>query len=322
LVAAGLLTLLAKPAQAQTADLTVTKVGKAVARTGETVRYYPITVTNNGPDPLTVPANTVLLRVELTGSTISSAAYGGPPYDARFIGTAPFSAIEFYATADDVIPAGGTLTFMVDANPLSDPGTITNTATVNPNGAIQESNEANNSASVTTTVVNNTAPVANDDSYTAAQDAPLTVEEPGVVANDTDLTGDQLSPILVAGPSNGTLRLNRFDGSFTYTPNPGFTGTDSFTYKASDGDAESNVATVTITVGASARPDDDDDLIFAGAGGARSAGDAGGAGGAGGDGGTGSQHQNQSQDQDQSATATGSTFDATQTGYGANMRAQ
>ncbi len=38
------------------------------------------------------------------------------------------------------------------------------------------------------------------------------------------------------------------DGSFTYTPNANFNGTDSFTYTASDGTAASNVATVTITV--------------------------------------------------------------------------
>ncbi|NEU06753.1 hypothetical protein GZH53_00350, partial [Flavihumibacter sp. R14] len=38
------------------------------------------------------------------------------------------------------------------------------------------------------------------------------------------------------------------DGSFTYTPNANFNGTDSFTYKVSDGTLESNIATVTLTV--------------------------------------------------------------------------
>ena len=47
--------------------------------------------------------------------------------------------------------------------------------------------------------------------------------------------------------TNGTLTLNA-DGSFTYTPAANFNGTDSFTYKANDGTADSNVATVTITV--------------------------------------------------------------------------
>src|SRR5206468_284725 len=49
------------------------------------------------------------------------------------------------------------------------------------------------------------------------------------------------------GPLNGTLAPNS-DGSFIYTPAASFKGTDSFTYKANDGQLESNVATVTITV--------------------------------------------------------------------------
>ena len=54
---------------------------------------------------------------------------------------------------------------------------------------------------------------------------------------------------MVANPTHGTLTLNA-NGSFTYTPNANFNGSDSFTYKASDGSAESNVATVTIAVAA------------------------------------------------------------------------
>ena len=49
-------------------------------------------------------------------------------------------------------------------------------------------------------------------------------------------------------PAHGTLTLNA-DGSFTYTPAANYNGTDSFTYKANDGTADSNVATVTITIG-------------------------------------------------------------------------
>ncbi len=48
-------------------------------------------------------------------------------------------------------------------------------------------------------------------------------------------------------PSNGTLALSA-NGGFTYGPNQSFIGTDSFTYKASDGSLDSNLATVTITV--------------------------------------------------------------------------
>jgi len=71
----------------------------------------------------------------------------------------------------------------------------------------------------------------------------------GILVNDTDIEGDLLSAILMSGPSNGTLDLLS-NGTFSYTPNAGFTGTDTFTYRASDGAAQSNTATVTITVNA------------------------------------------------------------------------
>lgn len=90
-------------------------------------------------------------------------------------------------------------------------------------------------------------PIARDDFYTTTEGTPLSVPAPGVLANDSDPDGDSLTAQLVAGPSNGTLVLNP-DGSFTYTPNAGFNGTDTFTYQASDGSALSNVATVTIQV--------------------------------------------------------------------------
>jgi VCBS repeat-containing protein len=50
-------------------------------------------------------------------------------------------------------------------------------------------------------------------------------------------------------PQNGTLTLNA-DGSFTYTPTPGFNGSDSFVYQASDGTISSNPTTVTLTINA------------------------------------------------------------------------
>ena len=70
---------------------------------------------------------------------------------------------------------------------------------------------------------------------------------PGVLANDSDQNGDALTATLVSSVSNGALTLNA-DGSFTYIPNTGFTGTDNFTYQAKDDTALSNLATVLITV--------------------------------------------------------------------------
>ena len=102
-------------------------------------------------------------------------------------------------------------------------------------------------ATVTITVYSvNDAPVAVDDSYVTNEDTQLEVNAVlGVLANDSDVDGDTLCAILVSG-GIGTLTLNA-DGSFSYTPEPNFTGTDVFVYKVSDGTLESSPVSVIIT---------------------------------------------------------------------------
>ena len=63
---------------------------------------------------------------------------------------------------------------------------------------------------------------------------PLVVAGPGFLANDSDADGDQLYPGTHTLPASGTLLLGG-DGGFTDTPNPGFVGTDRFSYNAYDG---------------------------------------------------------------------------------------
>jgi len=112
------------------------------------------------------------------------------------------------------------------------------------NDGLVDSNVA--TVSITVTPIND-APAAVDDEYMMAEKETLTIATPGVLANDIDVDGDTLSAILVDTVSNGTLTLNA-DGSFTYTPDEYFNGTDSFTYKAKDAVLESDLAVVTITV--------------------------------------------------------------------------
>lgn len=98
--------------------------------------------------------------------------------------------------------------------------------------------------SVQSTLPPNHAPVAVNDNLSTNQEVLVTGN---VQSNDTDADGDALTTSLVSGPANGSLTLNG-DGSFSYTPNAGFYGVDTFTYKDNDGLADSNVATVSITV--------------------------------------------------------------------------
>ena len=96
----------------------------------------------------------------------------------------------------------------------------------------------------------NQAPVANNDSVTTDPEVALIID---VLANDTDAdTGDTLTVSAVTPPTNGSVVNNNID--VTYTPNTGFSGTDTFSYIATDGTSASNSATVTVTVTAAPPP--------------------------------------------------------------------
>lgn len=92
----------------------------------------------------------------------------------------------------------------------------------------------------------NTPPVATDDGYTVTSGVALTGN---VTTNDTDADGDTLTVSQISGPNSGSLTLNA-DGSFSYTSNAGFSGSDSFVYQVDDGKGGTDQATVTITVNA------------------------------------------------------------------------
>ncbi len=105
---------------------------------------------------------------------------------------------------------------------------------------------ATTTVSLTVTAVND-VPVAGNDTYSTTAGVTLTVGTPGVLANDADVDGDPLTTKLDTAPAHGTLVLAA-NGSLTYTPTLGFTGTDSFSYVANDGLLDSSTTTVTISV--------------------------------------------------------------------------
>jgi VCBS repeat-containing protein len=100
----------------------------------------------------------------------------------------------------------------------------------------------------------NERPKAVNDSYRVGGNSEFVVGgADGVLRNDSDPDGDALSAVLFRGPSYGNLTLNS-DGSFSYTPNAGFSGIDSFLYRASDGDLQSRLAVVTLRVSGPVQP--------------------------------------------------------------------
>ncbi|HET8529293.1 MAG TPA: Ig-like domain-containing protein, partial [Gaiellaceae bacterium] len=115
-------------------------------------------------------------------------------------------------------------------------------------------------ATVAVDVHPNRAPVAAD-----AAVAVKTNEQTPIVLNATDADEDGLAFAVVAQPAHGTL--SAVEGNVVeYTPAAGFTGSDSFTFRANDGTVDSNVATVSITVADNRAPVAKDVAVTVGAG--------------------------------------------------------
>lgn len=104
-----------------------------------------------------------------------------------------------------------------------------------------------------------TATAAVTVSVSPVNDAPLAVPDNGatrenvsisisVLANDTDVEGNSLTLVSATTPANGSTSAQP-NGTVIYTPQPNFTGTNTFTYTMSDGQGGSSVGQVTVLVG-------------------------------------------------------------------------
>ena len=130
-------------------------------------------------------------------------------------------------------PVHGKLTFRADGS-----FTYTSNATFDGSDSFtyKGSDGPKRSAVATVIITGHTSSpgfVAQPDAYTTTLATTLTVAAPGVLVNDLDPDGESLTAVLVTPPSHGTLALH-LDGSFIYTPLAGFSGSDSFIYKAMD----------------------------------------------------------------------------------------
>ena len=157
---------------------------------------------------------------------------------------------------------GGTVTLNADGSFTYTPVETNTSETDSFDYTLTDQLGATDTATVAITLTNQ-VPVAQPDGYATDQDTPLVITVPndvitGVVPadnGDTDpdnstegrLFDDILTAILDNGPDFGTLVFND-DGTFTYTPNPGESGIDSFSYYVNDGYDNSNTVTVTVNV--------------------------------------------------------------------------
>ena len=150
-------------------------------------------------------------------------------------------------------PDGDPLSFSVAAGPGD--GSLSGTA---PNLTYTPDGDFNGSDSFTFVANDGTsdsAPATVSITVNPVNDAPTTAPVSvstnegtavAVTLQGSDVDGDPLTFTTSNGPSNGTLAGN--GPNLTYSPNPGFVGTDSFEYQADDGTVSSSPSTVTITV--------------------------------------------------------------------------
>jgi ABC-type transport system substrate-binding protein len=190
---------------------------------------------------ISVPAGTAVHdSATLSGQNVGSAG-----------GTVSYKVYSD-SNCQTLFASAGTKTVNNGSVPDSDPVTFNQGGTFHWQASY--SGDALNQPGVSTcggevlTVTGNQAPVAQGGSAATAEDTPV-----GVNMSASDADGDALTYSIVAGPAHGALG-SVTGNQVTYTPGPGFNGLDSFTFKANDGQLDSNVATVSITVTSADRP--------------------------------------------------------------------
>jgi VCBS repeat-containing protein len=163
-------------------------------------------------------------------------------------------------------PEGNSLTFEILTQPkhgqvtLDDAssGAYTYTPDADYAGADSFTFKANNgqadsntaTVSITVKAAPNKPPVASDGSLTTDENSAAS----GVL-KASDPEGNSLTFKVVAQPKHGQVTLDdTSSGAYTYTPDQDYSGVDSFTFKANDGQADSNTATVSVTVNAVTPP--------------------------------------------------------------------
>jgi hypothetical protein len=185
------------------------------------------------------------------GTAVQGGAVEQRTFTVRNVGLAPltlnpisitgsgFTLVSPNFTVGQILAPGETVTFVVE---LSTAVAGSFSATVSFSHSDADENPYD--FTITGEVLANAVPVANND--TVQTTGPVTIN---VLANDTDDSGLNSSSVkIVAGPANGGVVVNA-NGTVSYTPNAGFTGTDLFTYRVRDlNGVWSNVATVSIDV--------------------------------------------------------------------------
>jgi VCBS repeat-containing protein len=208
--------------------------------------------TTEGDETLTVTvqgqvASITIKDTSVNTNPVAANATGSTNEDGALTSTLPAATdadgnTVTYAKATN--PANGTVT-------VSSTGSYTYTPTANYSGpdsftyTVSDGQGGSNTYTVNLTVnAVNDAPVASAGTLSVVED---TATSGTLAATDVDNT--TLTYIVVSQPSRGSMTLGA-NGAYTYTPAKDANGSDSFSFRASDGALSSNTATVSITVAA------------------------------------------------------------------------
>lgn len=104
-----------------------------------------------------------------------------------------------------------------------------------------------NNVTLAINAVNDNAPIVRGEHFTTTSVGAFDGNGISLLANDSDIDGDQMQVVLTESPEHGELSINP-DGTFIYTPDPGYQGSDSFSYQVSDGYYQSDVSLVELEV--------------------------------------------------------------------------
>lgn len=205
-------------------------------------------MTGNAVVVLTLASATTSAVYRLqTGTSIQPAQMAEPGYDTvepYFVSSGPGDEVDACASPNSSGPnSGASDNCQWTVDPGFDFDVLTLTTELGSVSLEGGGDFGNDPDFDTMLYLANTAPVANDDTFTTDEDVAALGN---VLANDTDAEDDSLTASVLTGPLNGTLSLSP-NGGFTYTPDPDWSGTDSFTYTASDGSATDS-ATATVNV--------------------------------------------------------------------------
>ena len=241
-------------------DLTYSIVTDATNGTtsidGSIVTYTP-NANYNGTDSYTYKANdgTVDSNTSTVSITVASVNDAPVANDITNQTTDENRIMQLDITLDATDVDGDALTYNVTS---TNNGSVTindNIATYVPtqdwNGEDTFTYVANdgsldsNAATVTITVnAVNDAPVVYDHTSTGEEDT----DNAGTAFNHLDIDGDELTFSIVTQPTNGFVSIREDGYGFEHTPDANWNGTDTFTFKANDGELDSNIGTMTLII--------------------------------------------------------------------------